>query len=56
MLEPAAKLVEDGLGARGVELPLVEKTLACYEETQRKVSGAAEVSAVSVYWASRATT
>ena len=39
---------------RGVELPLVEKTLACYEETQRKVSGAAEVSAVSVYWAGRA--
>src|SRR5262245_34546153 len=40
--------------ARGVELPLVEKTLACYEETKRNVSGAAEVSAVSVYWANRA--
>jgi 3-hydroxyisobutyrate dehydrogenase len=40
--------------ARGLELPLVEKTLACYEEAQRKVSGAAEVSAVSVYWADRA--
>ena len=40
--------------ARGVELPLVEKTLACYEEAQRKVSGGAEVSAVSVYWATRA--
>src|SRR5262245_52508985 len=40
--------------ARGVELPLTEKTLACYEETKRKVSGAAEVSAVSVYWANRA--
>jgi 3-hydroxyisobutyrate dehydrogenase len=39
---------------RGLELPLVEKTLACYEEAKRKVSGAAEVSAVSVYWASRA--
>jgi 3-hydroxyisobutyrate dehydrogenase len=39
---------------RGLELPLVEKTLACYEETQRQVSGAAEVSAVSVYWANRA--
>jgi 3-hydroxyisobutyrate dehydrogenase len=39
--------------ARGVELPLTEKTLACYEETKRNVSGAAEVSAVSVYWASR---
>ena len=40
--------------AQGIELPLVEKTLACYEETRRKVSGAAEVSAVSAYWASRA--
>jgi 3-hydroxyisobutyrate dehydrogenase len=40
--------------AQGIELPLVEKTLACYEETQRNVSGAAEVSAVSVYWAGRA--
>jgi 3-hydroxyisobutyrate dehydrogenase len=39
---------------RGVELPLLEKTLACYEETKRKVSGGAEVSAVSVYWANRA--
>jgi 3-hydroxyisobutyrate dehydrogenase len=39
--------------ARGLELPLVERTLACYEETKRKVSGAAEVSAVSVYWADR---
>jgi hypothetical protein len=40
--------------ARGVELPLVEKTLACYEETRQKYSGAAEVSAVSVHWAQRA--
>jgi 3-hydroxyisobutyrate dehydrogenase len=40
--------------SRGVELPLVERTLACYEETKRKVSGAAEVSEVSVYWANRA--
>jgi len=39
--------------ARGVELPLVEQTLACYEETRQKVSGAAEVSAVSVYWSGR---
>jgi len=39
--------------SRGVELPLVEKTLACYEETKREVSGAAEVSEVSVYWANR---
>jgi 3-hydroxyisobutyrate dehydrogenase len=41
--------------ARGLELPLVEKTLACYEETRRKLSGAVEVSAVSVHWATRAT-
>jgi len=40
--------------ARGLDLPLVEKTLACYEETKRKVSGTAEVSTVSVYWANRA--
>src|SRR5271165_2908519 len=39
---------------RGLELPLVEKTLACYEEAKRKFSGAAEVSAVSVHWANRA--
>ncbi len=39
---------------RGVELPLVERTLACYEETRDRLSGAAEVSAVSVYWANRA--
>ncbi|MFL6796240.1 MAG: NAD(P)-dependent oxidoreductase [Xanthobacteraceae bacterium] len=40
--------------ARQLELPLVEKTLACYQEAQRNVSGEAEVSAVSVYWANRA--
>ena len=40
--------------AQGVELPLVEKTLACYEEAQRKVTGDAEISAVTVYWANRA--
>ena len=39
---------------RGIELPLVAKSLACYEEAKRKVSGGAEVSAVSVYWANRA--
>jgi 3-hydroxyisobutyrate dehydrogenase len=39
--------------ARGLELPLLEKTLACYEETRQKYSGAAEVSAVSVHWAQR---
>ena len=39
--------------AQGVELPLVERSLACYEEAQRKVTGDAEISAVSVYWAQR---
>jgi len=40
--------------SRGIELPLVDKTLACYEETKRHRSGAAEISTVSAYWASRA--
>jgi 3-hydroxyisobutyrate dehydrogenase len=39
--------------AQGVNLPLVERALACYEETARHRSGAAEVSTVSVYWAGR---
>jgi 3-hydroxyisobutyrate dehydrogenase len=39
--------------SRGIELPLVEKTLACYEETKRHRSGGAEVSTVAVYWADR---
>jgi len=39
--------------SRGIELPLVEKTLACYEETKEHRSGSAEVSTVSVYWADR---
>ena len=38
---------------RGVELPLVERTLACYQETKQHRSGDAEISAVSVYWANR---
>jgi 3-hydroxyisobutyrate dehydrogenase len=37
----------------GLDLPLVERTLACYEEAKDKVSGGAEVSAVSVYWTNR---
>jgi hypothetical protein len=39
---------------RGLELPLVARTLTCYEEARHKFSGSAEVSAVSVYWANRA--
>ena len=40
--------------ARGIELPLVERALACYEETKRHRSGDAEISTVSAYWANRA--
>jgi 3-hydroxyisobutyrate dehydrogenase len=39
--------------SRGIELPLVERTLACYQETKQHRSGNAEISAVSVYWANR---
>jgi 3-hydroxyisobutyrate dehydrogenase len=38
---------------RGLELPLVARALACYEETKRHRSGGAEISTVSVYWANR---
>ena len=39
--------------ARGVELPLVERSIACYEEAARQGLGASEVSVVSAYWAAR---
>lgn len=39
--------------SRGVTLPVLEQTLACYEETKRRRSGAAEISTVSAYWADR---
>jgi 3-hydroxyisobutyrate dehydrogenase len=39
--------------SRGIELPLVERTLGCYQETRQHRSGNAEISAVSVYWADR---
>jgi 3-hydroxyisobutyrate dehydrogenase len=39
---------------RGVELPLVERSLACYEEARRKLTGGAEAAALAVYWANRA--
>jgi 3-hydroxyisobutyrate dehydrogenase len=39
--------------SRGIELPLVERTLACYQETKRHRAGNAEISTVSVYWAGR---
>jgi 3-hydroxyisobutyrate dehydrogenase len=38
---------------RGLELPLLKQTLACYEEAKRTVGGAEEVSNVSAYWAGR---
>src|SRR5215468_137727 len=39
--------------ARGLELPLVERSIACYEEASRHGLGRTEVSAVSAYWAAR---
>jgi 3-hydroxyisobutyrate dehydrogenase len=39
--------------SRGIELPLVERTLACYQETKQHCSGSSEISTVSVYWADR---
>ena len=38
---------------RGLDLPLLQQTLACYEEAKRNVGGNEEVSNVSAYWASR---
>jgi len=38
---------------RGLELPLLTQTLACYEEAKRAIGGAEEVSNVSAYWAGR---
>jgi len=39
--------------SQGVALPVLERTLACYEETRRHRSGTAEISTVSAYWADR---
>jgi 3-hydroxyisobutyrate dehydrogenase len=38
---------------RGLELPLLERTLICYEEARRTIGGSDEVSNVSAYWAAR---
>jgi 3-hydroxyisobutyrate dehydrogenase len=38
---------------RGIEFPLLQQTLACYEEAKRHMSGDDEVSNVSAYWADR---
>lgn len=40
--------------SQGVALPVLEQTLACYEETKRHRNGTAEISTVSAYWADRA--
>ena len=37
----------------GLKLPLLEETLACYEEARHNTSGSEEVSNVSAYWARR---
>ena len=39
--------------ARGISLPLVERTLACMEESASKGLGGKEAAAHSVYWAKR---
>jgi 3-hydroxyisobutyrate dehydrogenase len=39
--------------AHGVELPLVEKTLACFEEASRHGLGESEGAGLSVYWSKR---
>jgi 3-hydroxyisobutyrate dehydrogenase len=36
--------------ARGLELPLVERTLACYDEAARNGWALREISGVAVYW------
>ena len=39
--------------ARGVDMPLIERTLACYEEAVRNGYGDKDGSAMPVYWARR---
>lgn len=39
--------------ARGLDLPLVEKALACYEEAGRKGLADKEAAALSIYWSGR---
>jgi 3-hydroxyisobutyrate dehydrogenase len=38
---------------RGLELPLLTQTLACYEEARRTMPGNDEVSNVAAYWPNR---
>jgi 3-hydroxyisobutyrate dehydrogenase len=39
--------------ARGIDMPVVRETLACYEEASRNGLGDGEVSALPVYWQNR---
>lgn len=48
-------MLEEGK-RRGIDLPLVERTLACYEEAKTKLSGADELTFVTAYWATRGKT
>ena len=55
-VDSAIKDMQSMLGeakSRGIELPLVERALGCYQETRQHRSGSAEISTVSVYWANR---
>jgi 3-hydroxyisobutyrate dehydrogenase len=40
-------------GRRGLEFPLLQQTLACFEEARRSIGGSDEVSNVSAYFAGR---
>ncbi|HEY0569638.1 MAG TPA: NAD(P)-dependent oxidoreductase [Xanthobacteraceae bacterium] len=48
------QMLEQGR-ARGIEFPLVERALACYEEARQIRGGGDEISSVSVYWPNRKT-
>ena len=38
---------------QGLELPLLQQTLACYQDARRTMAGSDEVSNVSAYFAKR---
>ena len=39
--------------ARGVELPLIERTLACFEEANSQGWGARDIASMAAYWPQR---
>jgi hypothetical protein len=39
----------------GIEMPLTQRTLACFEEARRHGLGRAEGAGLSVYWSRRKT-